>query len=58
MKNSITIDEAQALVKAMEASISKQLQDFEAKTALTIHSVPVHRDGATVGARVKVQIPT
>ncbi len=56
----MTITEAQALIAALEANITAQLQAFQQQTGLTIHSVPVTENNANankaVTAKVKVQI--
>ena len=54
----MTITEAQALIAALEANITAQLQQFQAATGLTIHSVPVteNGNGKNVTAKVKVQL--
>lgn len=54
----MTIQEAQALITALEANITAQLQAFQASTGLTIHSVPVTENsaGKLVTAKVKVQL--
>ena len=54
----MTIIEAQALILALEANITAQLQAFQQQTGLTIHSVPVTENTAAklVTAKVKVQL--
>jgi hypothetical protein len=54
----MTITEAQALIVALEANITAQLQVFQQSTGLTIHSVPISEqtNGKQVFARVKVQL--
>lgn len=54
----MTIVEAQALVEALEANITAQLQAFQAQTGLMIHSVPVTENSSVkqVTAKVKVQL--
>jgi hypothetical protein len=55
---SMTIQAAQALIAALEANITAQLQQFQTVTGLTIHSVPVteNGNGKSVSAKVKVQL--
>lgn len=54
----MSIQEAQALIVALEANITAQLQAFQQQTGLTIHSVPVSEqiNGKQVVAKVKVQL--
>lgn len=57
MNNTMTIEEVQGLLQVLEANITLLLQEFKTKTGLIVHSVPIEEKGATVMARVKIQIP-
>lgn len=53
----LTIQQVQTMLSALETNITLQLQAFKEQTGLTIHSVPVVDNGASVGATVKIIIP-
>ena len=53
----MTIDEAKALIKALEDKMTTDAQAFVTETGLLIHSIPIVADKMTVTVRVKVQIP-
>jgi len=57
-KDSITIEQAQALAAELAAALTVLAKGYEAATGTKIHSIPVehHADG-TVFLRVKVQLP-
>ena len=54
----MTIQQAQALIATLEASITGQLQAFQQQTGLVIHSVQVTENTSAkpVTAKVKVQL--
>jgi hypothetical protein len=54
-----TIAEAQADIKALRLAVWKLASDFEEKSGLHVHSIPVHHDapGNKIGVTIKVQIP-